>query len=146
MAVGNLDERKTVRCRLRRADQTRDRHPSRDRPDNAGPRPDHAFQRLTAVQFADFVVSHESLLDRRKTPPWGGDSSKAGFIPGRRKKSPRLSCSREKSLLPAIPRAQAAGGEGTGRLTKTSPDPAPPTSPDALRQRGCARGRACLRA
>ena len=56
VAVGNLDEGKAALRRFRRADQARRRHAAGDRPDHAGPGPQHAFQGLPAVVLAFMIV------------------------------------------------------------------------------------------
>ena len=77
--------------RLGRADETRGRHAAGDRPQDAGPGPEHAFEGLPAVRAAKDVVNHGSLLERRKAPFRRETRAGAGLFPVVGKKSRRRS-------------------------------------------------------
>src|SRR5271166_2941318 len=71
VAVGHLDEGKASLRGLRRADQARSRHAADDRPDDACPGPQHAFQDLTAVETARIFVHGSLSFGQRKAPVTG---------------------------------------------------------------------------
>ena len=87
VAVGNLDKGKASLRRFGRADEARGRHAARDRPDDARPRPQHAFQGLPAVKAAVAIVNHLVSPCPAKGAVQRGDSGDGRFIPRRVQKN-----------------------------------------------------------